>query len=122
MASFQTEEDIHCVFREALAAHEAFQRLGFKPDDLYCVRNPDGAMFVVLKAQEREFAVEVGNPRMEASIWQEEWTRVARAVSSGVVPEPVLQDVYKHSMVYEHAQAFTEALLKKGFALPRLQN
>jgi hypothetical protein len=115
---------------EALACHDALTRLGFKNADIYLllsrVANPhhalrpeglamgDLALFVVLKAQAREYSIGVGAVTEDG--FADEW---AKAV---VLWNDASQDarwaLWERSRIHDRTAELVVHLVQRGFRLP----
>lgn len=110
---------IRPVFREALAVHEAFRRLGFASDDLFfCVANKN-QVFVKLIHEGKDFAVICGQFNVPAKQLFDEWKALLEEVNDGSLPEDTMQEIWASSFVYKGRASFITALLTKGFPIPR---
>lgn len=112
-------DDISPTMRRFIGGREAFRKLGFAPDDLYCVVersvNLGGALgcFVQLRSRGRVFHLEVG-PVVEPKAFGAEYIRVANAVNSGEVAQTDLDRMWQESEPYCNALEFILALKRKG--------
>jgi hypothetical protein len=83
--------EISPTMRAFLGAFEAFRKMGFLSDDIYCVVSRSvrlgGALgaFAVLKTQGKEFSIDCGPVTSEKDAG-EEYQRVSKAVSAGEIP------------------------------------
>jgi hypothetical protein len=112
-------EEITPTMRAFIAGREAFRKLGFSADDLFCLvstsaRHRRLSCFVHLRAQGKTFNLEVGFVDDEVA-FGEEYKRMAEAVSSGAVSEADLARMWQESEVYRHKTAFLMALTDRGF-------
>ena len=110
------------VFREALAAGEAYRRLGFRPDDIYLVAKPLGpsgclhAVELQLITQGKRFALECGTIGKPNEWLQQRW---AEAVDYwNTAPEPVRSKIYAESRAREASLRIVLTLRSNGFVLP----
>lgn len=116
-------DDISPTLRAFIGGREAFRKMGFKADDLYCnismsMRFRRLMCFVQLKAQNNVFNLEVGPVENEAA-FGEEYRRVAIALNAGEIPQEDLDRIWQESEVYQNPLGFTSALLGKGFKPPK---
>lgn len=104
------------VFREALAYHEAFRRIGFAPDQI-CVRFHEGAMAVVLKADGKTFTCAAPGPLldMDRPMFLREWARAVDTWTAATEAECAL--VWNESFVCNNSAAFTLALISQGIQI-----
>lgn len=118
-----TYDEISPTLRAFIGGREAFRKMGFKAEDLFCfismsARHRVLTCFVQLKAQNNVFNLEVGPVADEAG-FGEEYTRVAEAINKGEVPQADLDRIWQESEVYNNPLGFTKALLGKGFKPPK---
>lgn len=136
--------DISPTMRAFLGGQEAFRKLGFRSEDLYCLisRNRHGVLscFVKLKAQGKEFNLEVGplvrsfyidiskkppiwskEPTEEAvqEAFADEYKKVVAAVNSGELSAEDCDRIWQESEAYQKKLDFVLAVTAKGFVLPR---
>ena len=109
--------------RECWAVHQAFRALGFAPEDIYVAvggdaRHPEfnAALFVVLKAQGKEFIVTLGGYASEeqAEAVLQQWEAFATFSNDGAFDEGVMTSIYEMSNVMQNKVEFVTALFNKG--------
>lgn len=110
--------DINPSFREALAVHEAFRKLGYSPEQIFVTLTSDSRLFVILKHLGREFAVFCGELAMSEPDFYAAWPTLVTAVNGGAVAEEELNNLYRDSYVYRERLGFLAALKAKGIAIP----
>lgn len=118
-----TYDEISPTLRAFIGGREAFRKMGFKADDLYCniamsMRFRRLMCFVQLKAQNNVFNLEVG-PVEDGDAFGAEYRRVAEAICAGQVPQDDLDRMWQESEPYTNPLGFTKALLGKGFKPPK---
>lgn len=106
---------LHSAIQEALAAHELFRRLGYQANEIYVMPPVPvrPAVFVVLRAQGREFKYSAGQcdvmeteflPQWEAAVkWWNEKADEAK--------EERRKSIYHESFIVRHG---TDLLVKLG--------
>jgi hypothetical protein len=122
-------EDINPTMRRFIGAREAFRKLGFRAEDLYClVRKSvklrgERAVFVLLKAQDKEFLLECGPaPDLDMLEFDKMYGELAEAFNSGQIPQEEVDRIWQESEPYQDKTGFATALLNKGFRFPRSQS
>jgi hypothetical protein len=109
--------------RECWAVHQALRSLGFSPDDIYVAlgadaRNPEfaAALFVVLKAQGKEFIVTLAGYESEerAEAMLGKWTEFVTLWKDEVFDDDVMGRIYEKSNVIQNKVEFVIALHNKG--------
>ena len=110
------------LYEKQLALFEAFRRLGFTSDEIFVGYN-GGNPVVVVRAQEKQFAVAVGDtgpqPTDEQQ-YQEEWVDAVAAWNGGMLTEVERQRLYReHVIDAGKGMPLLEALFAKGFVLPK---
>ena len=116
-------EEISPTMRAFLGGREAFRRMGFRAEDLFCevamsVRFGVLACFVRLEAQGKKFLLECG-PVEDADAFGAEYARVALAVNGGTISEADGRRIWLESEPCQKKAAFTRALAARGFKPPR---
>lgn len=109
------------VLLNVLALHEAFRRLSFEADELFIEPNRDEtgavALFVVVKAQGREFraiAGHVGDMTIEQMY--DLWVELATQFNAGLFDEADEDAVcYEFWRAHGGERGLVEALVRKGF-------
>lgn len=119
-------DDISPTMRAFIGGREAFRRLGFRADDLYCalaISAHFGALscFVTLKTQGKEFNMEVGLVE-DGDAFSAEYDRVAIAINAGELPEEVFARIWQESGPCMNAVPFILALKARNFRLPNVGN
>jgi hypothetical protein len=99
---------------EALAAHNAFLRLGFEPRELYLNLN-FGRLFVTVLSQGRMFNMEISAFTEDEDTVLEEWKKKV-AWWNGLTREE-RDEVYRGSEVLRQSVGLIEAMIAKGFKL-----
>lgn len=111
--------DFHPHLLEALAVHEALRRCGLSPDDIYLGYAPrGGALQVVLRAQGRQFVVDVAAPgdfSVDAGGLRRAWEEAVAAWNGG--EESERRTLWEGSKVYARGGDLVCALVSKGFRL-----
>ena len=109
--------------RECWAVHQAFRALGFAPEEIYVAigkdaRHPqfEAALFVVLRAQGKEFLVTLDGYASEAAAEAavNQWEAFATFSNDGTFDEGVLKVIYDTSNVIQNKVEFITALYNKG--------
>ncbi len=111
--------------RDALAVHEAFRKLRFTPDEIFIHPTPRGLQ-VVLRAQEREFVVDVGPRNMGRAAYitlcrdpqfVEKWSAAVELWNEGTDEER--KSIWRDAPIIERSVEFVTGLVAKGFHLTR---
>ena len=104
----------------------AFRQLGFSADDIYVcpsMMDPntrqEGAG-LILRAQNKQFVVFVGETKKTPDELSKEWTSFANQLND--IPDEVLTKRWSKSPFHRNSFYFIEALAGKGFTLPKTQN
>lgn len=112
--------------KECWSVHQVLRQLGFDSSDIYIAAGKDigepqfpACLFVILKAQGKEFSVNVGGYSSEGDVESDiaQWTTFATLFNEGFFDKEKLKDVYKRSTVMKNKVFFIDALLKKGFRI-----
>lgn len=110
--------------REALAVHEAFRRLGFKPEDIFVApgEGPNDLMKIALamKFSPKDFFIvdiETSPQGMTRDELMSMWPSIIEAWNAA--PEEVLQKIWDESDVSGNGFALMMALQRKGVKLPK---
>jgi len=118
-------EDISPTMRAFLGCWEGFRKIGFSADDLYFSvgRAVEFAgrpgCYVTLRTQGREFNVLVGPAGADGgAALQEEYARVAEAISGRQVPMADLDRIWQECKLREHMPELLLAIETKGIRLP----
>ena len=118
-----TYDEIPLTLRRFFGGWEAFRKMGFRSDDLYCLVQRSVqlggrlACFVKLQAQGKEFHLECG-PVDDAEAFGRDYDRIAKAIAAGEVAQDVLDRIYGESEPYQRPVEFVSAVLAKGFQPP----
>lgn len=113
--------------KECWAVHEALRTLGFSSDDIYVASGHDGwqamnppALFVILRAQEKEFIVTLGTYESDSEIEValSQWTEFATRFNSGEFDKTKMERIFDDSNVVKNKVQFVMALTGKGFSFP----
>ena len=118
-------DDISEAMRRFLGGFEAFRKMGFKADDIFCLVQPSarahGAVscFTYLKAQGKEFSLECGLVEDEEA-FSEEYTRVSTALNAHEIPQEDLDRIWLESEPFQRLADFSAAVIAKGFIPPRI--
>jgi hypothetical protein len=86
-------------------------------DDLYFLLGDDKQVFLVLRTHGQEFSVACGAVDKDGPS-SNEWTLVAAAVASGLVPMSDLDRIWKESRVRKQTIPLILALQGRGIPLP----
>jgi hypothetical protein len=106
----------HLLVAETWAYHEALRRAGFKSDDIFVVGDAnDGEVFVLLKAQGKEFSMRVGPRGMPVEEFEAMWKQWCVDIHD--VPEAELQEIWQTSLVRRQVARLVYALNVQGFRL-----
>lgn len=109
--------------RECWAVHQAFRSLGFLPDNIYIsvgrdIRHPqaDACLFVVLKAQGKDFTVTVGAYPSEekATAAVGTWHNFVTLANGGAFERESLDKIYESSHVFANSVELVLSLHEKG--------
>jgi hypothetical protein len=116
-------EDISPTMRAFLGGREAFRKMGFRPEDLYCeiawsARFHVLSCFCKLDAQGKTFSLEVG-PVNDPEAFEHEYERVAKAINGGEVSQEDCDRIWVESEPYRKKVEFVAAVVAKGFKPPR---
>ena len=116
-------EDISPTMRAFLGGREAFRRMGFRPEDLYCeiawsMRFCVLSCFCKLVAQDKEFLLEVG-PVDDPVTFGHEYDRITEAINSGAVSQEDCERIWIESEPCQKKVEFVTAVLAKGFKVPK---
>lgn len=105
------------MLRECWEAHQAFRRLNFAADDIFVVLGLNVA--VMLRAQDKEFTVNLGVHPNGSEWFGSHWSIVAQAQNDGDIPESLLDRIWEQSPYRNNPLPFLMALKNKGFELPK---
>jgi hypothetical protein len=117
-------EDISPTMRRWVGGREAFRKMGFSADDLYCLVSKSArfggvlSAFVHLQAQGKQFDLECG-PVASEEAFSAEYKRVAEAINSGSIPSADLDRIWQESEPYQDKVGFATAVTMKGFVAPK---
>lgn len=113
--------DLEPAYREALAVHEVLRRLGFDVDDIYFMLDKQ-TMSVVLKAQDQQFVINVGQVRKaDATKFARDLSRAAEGYNK-TFTDAERKEILHSSSVYANSVILTTELVMKGFAFPCRMN
>lgn len=116
-------EDITPTMRAFVGVHEAYRKLGFKSEEIFCqvaiTPTTRGlACFATLITQEKDFLAIVGDVP-DADVFLAEYEVVAAAINDGTVSQEVLDRIWQESVAYNNKESFITALLSRGFIFPK---
>lgn len=111
--------DLPLAFKEALAFHNAFRRLGFKSDDIFIVL-ADSALLVSLKVQGVEFNVEVGEVELSEEEFPGYWAGVVERFNFGPLEE--VEEIWENSFIKGNFEKTSALIRGKGILAPSLAN
>lgn len=107
-------DDIHPALRNALGIHEGFRKLNYPSDDIF-IGQQGGIVFVVLKANGKEFTCEAGPmDQMTNEAFAAIWGEAVRAWNNGELSPDDLTRIYLESIPGSDSIVFLTALMKKG--------
>jgi hypothetical protein len=112
--------------RQFLGTREAYRKLGFSADDIFCevarsmLRGGVLSGFATLKTQGKSFSCELGDVVSEDA-FSEEYKRVCEAVNTHAVSENDLDRIWQESMAFNMPGSFITTLINRGFAIPIMQ-
>jgi hypothetical protein len=115
--------DISPTMRAFLGAFEAFRKMGFLSDNIFCMVSRSVRLggelgaFCVLKTQGKEFSIDCGPVTSEKDAG-EEYQRVSKAVSAGEVPQEDLDRIWWESEACQRSIPLVLAIQGKGFRVP----
>jgi hypothetical protein len=124
--SHRVEELPECI-REALAAHEGFRRIGFSPDNIYCVlaqspsKNLPPSVVIVIKTPKGEFTTSVGVWTRSRREFQESWVAAANNWNT-VYTDAELDEIWQGSRMREMGAAVIQALQARGMLPEKLKD
>ncbi len=110
--------DIPDCVREALCAQEAFRRVGFTPDEIYCRPQPD-RLFVTLKRSGIEFNADVGRNTVPMADFARVWRASTKWWNEHGKEALVL---YEKSELRKNVVSLTVALVARGFNLRTVED
>jgi hypothetical protein len=118
--------EISKTMRMFIGNREAFRKLGFSADDLYCqiaksLRNYGVlSCFLVLKTQNSEFLVECGEIR-NSKDFELEYKRACDALNSRKLSEKDLEQIYLECEAFQKGSDLIAAIMLKGIFIPNLE-
>lgn len=123
-----TYDDINPTLREFLGAHQAFRKLGFAAEDIYCtparsfLNNGVMSCFCTLQTQVKIFTLECG-PIIDGDDEKfcEEYVKVAEEISSGRMPTTELERLWEESLARKKGMELLMALMRKGIKIPKVE-
>jgi len=109
--------------RAFLGAFEAFRKMGFLADDIFCeiawsARFDVLSCFCKLEAQGKTFAIESG-PVEDADAFGAEYKAVTTAMNKDEISQEDLDRIWVESEPFQEKVLFATALLAKGFKPPK---
>ncbi len=115
-------EEVPPAYREAVAVHEAFRRLGFKSEDLYFrMANVNQVFIQWLGKNNENFSVVCGEVDGDKEHVFQLWTDLVKSIVSGDFPEESLQQIFNESHIFKNSVGFLTALHRKGIDVPNRQ-
>jgi hypothetical protein len=118
-------DDISETMRRWVGGREAFRKMGYKADDLYCLisrsarNNGVLSAFVKLRTQGMDFNLECGPVGGDGTAFAAEYKKVSEAINSGAISQDDLDRIWQESEPYQDKVGFSEALAAKGFTPPK---
>lgn len=109
--------------RECWSVHQVLRSLGFSADDIYInvgrdINHPEVAalLFVVLRAQGKDFNVRVGAyfSEEEADAAVKKWSEFVNLANAGAFEQSDLDNIYESSHVMKNQLEFVVSLHEKG--------
>ena len=115
--------EISPTMRAFLGAFEAFRKMGFRAEDIFCeiawsVRFDVLSCFCKLVAQKKTFAIEVG-PVEDADAFGAEYKAVTVAMNKDEISQEDLDRIWVESEPFQMKVEFVTALMSKGFKPPK---
>jgi hypothetical protein len=117
-----TLAELHPIWKECLAIHEAFRRLGFTADDLMVQRSDDGRMLITLTSVDYGCFCNIKNGDSRAFALRAlkellaEWIEAAKLWNTCSTAEAV--DLFNQSRVHEYAIALILDIQAHNIAIP----
>lgn len=106
--------------REFACAFEAYRRVGFSSDDIYCQVSPGmdrkPHIFATLRAQGKEFLIDCG-PFEDVASFETVYARLQKELPTWTDEE--YDRLWQESFVANNAGALLWGLVEKGFVLPK---
>lgn len=122
-----TYDDIDPTLREFLGAHQAFRKLGFASEDIYCapvksyLNNGVMSCFCVLQTQGKIFTLECGPiSGGDDEKFIKEYVKVAKEISSGHMPESELSRLWEECLARKQSMELLMALARKDIKIPKV--
>lgn len=128
--------DVDQVLLEALCLHELFRRMGFSADDVFIMlsraANPasailpkglrpgDRAMFVSLRAQDKEYNVIMGALPCPEDDFAKAWGTAVETYNTATQEET--DPIWQQSLIVKQWATVVLDLNGMGFVIPRLRN
>jgi hypothetical protein len=119
-----TYDEITPPMRRFIGTREAFRKIGFSAENLYCMTAKSvlfaGALcgFMRLKTQGKTFDVELG-PVTSEDAFAAEYERICEAVNAGRVSASDLARMLEECEAYHAGASLLVAIENKGIRLPR---
>lgn len=108
--------------REFACAFEAYRRVGFSSDDIYCQVSPGmdrkPHIFATLRAQGKEFLIDCG-PFEDVASFETVYAQLRKEIPAWTNEE--YQSLWQESFVGNNLFSLVCGLVEKGFALPKVQ-
>lgn len=106
----------HPAIREAMAVHEAFRLLEFKPEEIFLVLQGT-RLFVTVRRDGKEFNAQVGEEfQATREILAAHWEQASHAWNV-TMSEAERRDIYDNSLIKKLAGPFVAAVMAKGFSI-----
>lgn len=106
-------------FKEALATHEFFRKLGFSADNIFIHLRIDGMLMVILEDQGKRFAVNVHRTQLTEDELRKQWPELVEKINRGEVPQEELDAAWVNSYIFANKVDAVAALILKGFHCPK---
>ena len=112
--------DMPQPFQAAFAVFSAWRRLGFTPDDIWFETTEETPhttqIFMVLRAQHKEFSVATGLVHSSREKVEELWTKFAAQISDE--SEEDLQQVLQRAWTDANAVLLLSSIKRRGWTFP----
>jgi hypothetical protein len=109
-------------FKEALATHEFFRKLGFSAENIFIHLRADGMLMMVLEDQGKRFAVNLSPTKLTEIELRSQWPELVGKINGGEVPGEELDAVWVNSYIFANKVDAVATLLLKGFHCPKNLN
>jgi len=117
--------ELHPVWREALAVHEAFRRLGFTPDEIVVAKIADGLVIVGLQnlnygwaVRTRELARDLDFKDVTDGEFEREWAR-AVTIWNEQSSDAECSELFYSSVVFENQATLVTVMASRGITWPK---